>query len=398
MEFSAILTSDQEKLKLTFHNNHNSSVEIDDIQNIPSACCVDQGCDEEKYNEAIQSLIDNYFALLGGKLNEDHLFAFVQQEAFVLPSKDSSLVPLAFPKKLMENLEVALLRDKFFVECTGLGYLHPVSYDLRCLYGSDYYQLTIQYNFVPKEENKMEHSYCEFVVAEFDKNIVHAFGDVSITDEGFTVDSVQLNEFLIQAFFCDLKPVLGFPGPGTWRLKGSLVAPKEHKFEGLFNLLNVTSQQKLRFGINKREFHEVYTLRPDFQNYLRVQYEAKHKMKQFEGGLNAYRHHYQLMMACLKLQTSISEQNLKELLFNSFGLIPPEVPELMHLDVMEKKDPDAMERTAFMFEALINKCPSEIKVALETHYKNLEELKTSLKDDVDPVLQLDIRKSNYINI
>lgn len=86
-------------------------------------------------------------------------------------------------------------------------------------------------------------------------------------------------------------------------------------------------------------------------------------------------------------------------MYESLLLMTPDSIELIFMDMVQRKcDPEKIKQKIYELELLLLECQSELKLTLQTHYRNLEELKTSLQDKRTAILYPYARKSDYINI
>lgn len=147
-------------------------------------------------------------------------------DASIVCGKDTSMIPLAFPKPVIQLIKI----EKRYFEAKGWQ-LHP-SYTFVQNEADQSYELSIVWDLSKDNEYFGERG--KLIIASFDQRSVNAFGSVAITEDNRIVqESPNLNEFLLHAMYG-----FGLPGKETISLREqSIAVPADIAFGGVYFLL-----------------------------------------------------------------------------------------------------------------------------------------------------------------
>lgn len=235
----------------------------------------------------------------------------------VLCSMKQDLIPLRFPKEVIDRFNKLVAVNNEVLETYNEGSIQLGSYDLR--EEKESYEMTLQYYVSP------DRLYNEFVIARFDKETLEAFKyfkPAPTEQKDIVVQGPNFNEFLIQTMYGD-QYQLGLPGRGSYKLKNiSLIVPVERQFKGLYQIFK-ESQRLIAFnyvsknnnnpiiGTNstvseRYEANAVIALSERKKNgFFRTENFKYKKMKEFKENHESYKKYdslYYLIISLLRFQ------------------------------------------------------------------------------------------------
>lgn len=299
--------------------------------------------DENAYNKALNKLYNaytqylKYNAGLTEDLGDDNPFKECVGSSVIVHSVEPGQTPLAFPKRLINNILHEHMQPFMQMEVMGSGYLEP-KYRLKKVVekGETFRQLQICFF---KDGNK------EFeihTVATFDENTYLAFGGMHFPpkEKGYDVkqEDPDLNEFLIQMMYTSMVPGLGMPGAGTRSIptqpgKNPLIAPVEqHGFPGLWKMLHDNPDGHLSYDSRRPEgevFRLSYPPKADpGHDYDTITTHLNENYLNTEKKIGSdYRKAYDELTTLCKWTSGISHYHLREKL-QKLGLHKPRVRNL----------------------------------------------------------------------
>lgn len=299
--------------------NENSLAGSDDIEKIPNPRTMYR---DEEYNSKVRELIGRYFTFIGGVMDEANLEAFLGIDSSrILTSQKSDLVPLAFPKNLLETFEQKIMYELQMMEGVGAGTLIPF-YNLAT--DNQRHVLSIVYRFVPTDGTKPL-EFCHFDVAYFDNTTIKAFEKDLISNE-----QTHPNEFLIQAMYGGYYG-LGLPGKGTYTCSRSgLIAPSEAAFQGLYKIWKDAPEAVVKY--NSSEYtgntHDTMGSNPPARHifdkdYLVVMKQLRLKKDKLSQEVEEYEKDYFALFALFKMMSGVSNEILFKEMKSKLALHQP---------------------------------------------------------------------------
>lgn len=348
-------------------------VTIDELRKIDSRHTTN---DFEKA-DLIKVLMDALFQLYQSKIETTLPISKLLTDKFgeheFLTSDDPYMIPLAFPKQLLDALEENIAEEKIFVESARLGNFVP-----KYEFSPDSNTLMIVYSLV-SPEGVSSTPYCKFVIAQFDTSTTVSF-QTEFNEQGLPETQLKAaNEFLVQALYGGFLG-LGLPGDETLVLKSGHVAPKDRWFPGLYQILKKDPTAGVLFNSTSYTQEEEDTFKswifasgdkvPDMicQNttrYLtpeafgihRKLQEAKKKML----SRPLYEQQYYLLMGLIKLFSRCENEKFLGCLQATLLIYPPEECDVV---VHAGQLPEDVEDSILDFVDLLEETPSEEKLAL----------------------------------
>jgi ubiquitin C-terminal hydrolase len=314
-----------------------SPIQPEDLRSIPEAS--DSMYTPENYDLAITKLKAEYHLMLDAFINGkeppaasrclyDH---FKKESCQIITGIRDDLVPLIFPKELIEECE-KLIPELYGLEATGSGTLIPF-YDFSLEHGT----LIICFKHVSPEDSN-SYKFCRVDVAKFDMQTLRCF-QTDIKNP----KSIALNEFLIQAMYTGYAEGLGLPGDETFETKTRLLAPSERKFPGLYNLwvdaaycmieynsrrYSKEVQQNLCEAIENDDVEMTTETEKMFrplavqidEDYLSVLLGYKHKKTVISSLEKELNEAFSLYLALVKLLSKVDNQTLWKMTENYFQI------------------------------------------------------------------------------
>lgn len=317
----------------------------------------------ETYGEKYLKIIETQI-----KSKNPHI-SFMGCESEFLNNLDRNFLPLAFPKKLLEEFEKELAVEISFVENGRFGHFSPY-YEFSPTNGT----LSIVYSFFQKG-SEIGTPYCKFLIAKFDFATLRSYQKEIANDQGLIINDLKVeNEFLLTAMYGSS----GLPSNSTVVLANGLVAPEDNHFPGILKIFDADPNVTINFDSAKYTSSEAndllkWALEKDANKVPSILSKGRAqasyypdssdiwlKINQGNKALsinNQYAEKYFLLMSLIKHLSCCDNKSMLNALEGSFLIFPPlsnidALKNFTEADLAEKIDVDT-------FMDLLRESPSE---------------------------------------
>ena len=268
--------------------------------------------EELKDADVLVSYILNNFPWFNG---------MIRGQVEMLPSLNSQLIPLAFPKSLLKywNKKIHLTKEQLnsFVPC----------YDFKCSPDKNSYQLSLEYLYISSGSPK---KYASIILAEFNPLTIYSFWKINTKNES-GIGLPNLNEFLLTMMYGQ-----AMPNNHTYQLENQMISVCESPFLGLFKILQDKPDSMLKYDSTK---YNLESEKKEIANWLRkalfkigedyFSVNSELRQKKVDEKLNKlseqYNKAYHLLLAHTRLVSHLKENELRLLIWRSLKIAPPQV-------------------------------------------------------------------------
>lgn len=357
----------------TTHQNRESIISIEDASRLEAASCP---VNLDSYDTEIQKLFDSYLSLV------EEILECGDKESnstTILASSTPSLIPLLFPKEVLDYCEKAMTYEKAVISIEGQGNLVPM-YTFEKQEGA--YVLKINYHHIHSQEKT---EIIGFEILEIDEVTVQSFTNATFEEEN---PVVNLNECLLQLMYAQLFdcPLLGIPGSDSVIFPNThWIAPSERFFPSFYTLLYKKPHEKITF--NHRDYTEEVSLQ--LKNYAhnqtninplsvsrikacaleggyRFQRTTKNLMETLKKEKKELQKNYDCLKACFCLATSMSDIEIDIILEKELGIVDPThtdyILQKLHLkEISFEEDEGLIETARYYFNAFPSDAIKQIK-------------------------------------
>lgn len=335
----------------------------------------------ESYDLKVKNLINEYLAFLDHKIGGVSIvncndIAEKLEKSQTVTSTNPNLIPLAFPKKLLEALEEKLAFEINSIEGLGAGSLIP-AYDFSMKNGT--WVISICYRFCPTHGGEIK-KFCHFDVAHFDSTTVKAFQKNLLSDE-----QQPPNEFLLQAMYGNFYG-LGMPCEKTYILPSGLVAPSETYFEGLYNIWMRSPETLVKFNYQIDTIGSKQNLTSDShagpildKHYLDVMRILREKKKTLSEDETKYKNDYFSLVGLFKLVSGIDNRTLNENMVSKLGLFPPKQQDMLLQLPLKQNISNISEGHIKEFVKVLESKPNTLLASLRNNMERLNRPKNYVR-------------------